>query len=232
MAGAVPVEELTLGLGAQSDGARVLALALGKMEGLRKLTVEHGRLSRPDMKAIAALPALEELKISEGVGAPGPWPSWLEAAKKICSGDATVEWATRMVVLGGRVDFVFDGVSLLSYAALHGKVEVAQFLVEKGADMDKAKNSGATPLFIACQQGHLGVVRLLVEKGADVDEARDDGGTPLLSASHKGHLEAARLLLEKGADMNKANDNGYTPLYIACYQGHPVSRIFSVRRFA
>ena len=220
VAGAVPIEELTLGLGAQSDGARVLALALGKMEGLRKLTVEHGRLSRPDMEAIAALPALEELTLGQGVGGLGPWPSWLEAARKLCSGDATVEWATRMVALGGRVDFAFHGMSLLSHAAYRGNIEVVRFLLEKGADMDKATNNGTYPLLMACLEGHLEVVQLLADKGADIDRALNNSCTPLYIACWKGRLEVARLLLEKGADVNKATNDGATPLYIACKKGH------------
>ena len=31
--------------------------------------------------------------------------------------------------------------------------------------------TGATPLFIACQEGHLDVVRLLVDRGADMAAA-------------------------------------------------------------
>ena len=48
-------------------------------------------------------------------------------------------------------------------------------LVEQGADIDKARNDGATPLFIASQNGHVDVVSVLLEQGADIDKARNDG---------------------------------------------------------
>ena len=55
-------------------------------------------------------------------------------------------------------------------ASLHcqkGHVEVAKLLVDRGADTDKARGDGATPLIIACQKGHLEVVKILVDSGAD-----------------------------------------------------------------
>ena len=50
-------------------------------------------------------------------------------------------------------------------------MDVVRVLVEQGADIDKAKNDGATPLFIASQNGHVDVVRVLVEQGADINKA-------------------------------------------------------------
>ncbi len=47
-------------------------------------------------------------------------------------------------------------------------------LIEAGADINKAEDAGATPLFIAAQQGHEAVVRALIEAGA-----RDTGVVPL-----------------------------------------------------
>ena len=58
---------------------------------------------------------------------------------------------------------------------MQGHVDVVRVLLEGGADIDKAIDDGATPLFIASQQGHVEVVRALVEGGADIDKARDGG---------------------------------------------------------
>ena len=52
-------------------------------------------------------------------------------------------------------------------------------LIEAGADVNKAMNDGATPLFMAAQWGHEAVVRALIEASADVNKATDDGKTPL-----------------------------------------------------
>ena len=47
-------------------------------------------------------------------------------------------------------------------------LDVVRLLVEKGAEMNKAKDDGATPLFYTCSYGHPDAVRLLVEMGAHI----------------------------------------------------------------
>jgi len=59
------------------------------------------------------------------------------------------------------------------------------FLVEKGADIDKAMIDGLTPLLIASFEGHLEVVRYLVENGVEIEKAQEEGASPLLSLLRK-----------------------------------------------
>ena len=73
-------------------------------------------------------------------------------------------------------------------------MDVVKILVERGADMNKADNNGATPLLIASQKGHVDVVKILVERGADINKATNDGYTPLDVAKHFNHTEIIRLL--------------------------------------
>jgi hypothetical protein len=40
--------------------------------------------------------------------------------------------------------------------------------ISEGADKEKAKSDGATPLLIACAKGHVEVVRLLISEGANL----------------------------------------------------------------
>ena len=50
---------------------------------------------------------------------------------------------------------------------------------DKGCDTEKAKDCGATPLYIACDKGHVDIVLLLLEAGrCDKDKAEDRGPTP------------------------------------------------------
>ena len=75
-----------------------------------------------------------------------------------------------------------------------------RLLLDKGAEVDRANQNGATPLFIACEKNHVDAARLLLEKGAnEVDQADKDGRTLLYMVCEKGHVDAARLLLERGA---------------------------------
>ena len=54
-------------------------------------------------------------------------------------------------------------------------MEVVSALLEQGADVDKAKNDGATPLYVASEKGDVNVVSVLLEQGADIDKACDEG---------------------------------------------------------
>ena len=55
-----------------------------------------------------------------------------------------------------------------------------------GADINKANDDGATPLYIATEKGHEAVVRALIEADADVNKANDDDETPLFTAAEEG----------------------------------------------
>ena len=75
-----------------------------------------------------------------------------------------------------------------------------QALIEGGADVDKASNDGATPLYMAAQKGQLKVLHLLVKATADINKSMNGGVTPLMVAAWQGHADCLRLLLGAGAD--------------------------------
>jgi cytohesin len=106
------------------------------------------------------------------------------------------------------------GFTLLHYAAMDGRHEIAKLLLEHGADPNIQDNNGRTPLHWAAWKGHLEVVELLLEHGADPN-VQDYGGMTPLHYAATGHLEVVELLLEHGADPNIKNNNGWTPLHYA-----------------
>ena len=71
---------------------------------------------------------------------------------------------------------------------------MARLLLEKGAQVDRARENGWTPLLIACQEGHADTARLLLDNGAEVDRAKEDGRTPLYIAKSQGHSSVVALL--------------------------------------
>ena len=101
-------------------------------------------------------------------------------------------------------------------ACSQGDVAAARRLLKKGAAVDQAKASGATPLYIACEKGHVDAARLLLDNGAEVDRAQEEGQTPLYIACQEGHVDAAKLLLDKDAEVDRAasgwRTKGQTPL--------------------
>ncbi|EOD20203.1 hypothetical protein EMIHUDRAFT_369223, partial [Emiliania huxleyi CCMP1516] len=80
------------------------------------------------------------------------------------------------------------------------------------------KQSGATPLIMACFNGHVESARLLLEAGAAIDQADEQGATPLFAACQDGHLEVAKLLSSYGA--SRAATPFGTPEEAATEEGH------------
>ena len=86
------------------------------------------------------------------------------------------------------------GSTALGHAAKHGHNEIAELLIENGADVSAKSLKGLTPLHYAAANGHKEIAGLLIEKGADV-KAKDEGGkTPLDVAIQFKELEIINLL--------------------------------------
>lgn len=110
-----------------------------------------------------------------------------------------------------------DGFTLLGLAAFFGHLELAQGLLDKGADPNKAANNAfrVTPLHSACAMANLKMVELLLQKGADVNAKQMQEVTPMHSTAHNGQTALVQLLADNGADLNATMENGQTPLVMA-----------------
>jgi hypothetical protein len=85
----------------------------------------------------------------------------------------------------------------LYHAAGGGRAEVAELLIDKGADVNAKDNGGRTPLIHAAHYGQKEVVELLITNGANVN-ANNGGETPLDWAIKRKHTETADLLRKHG----------------------------------
>lgn len=99
----------------------------------------------------------------------------------------------------------------LHFAAMHGSLDVARLLLERGADVN-SNTFRETPLHCALERHHLDVARLLLGKGANTNAEMKFRWTPLHSAAEKYQLDVARMLLEEGADVDAEDEQGKTPL--------------------
>jgi ankyrin repeat protein len=113
------------------------------------------------------------------------------------------------------------GMTPLLLALSYGRAEVANYLLEAGADATLADEAGNAALHQAAGGGHAEIVRLLLSRSkAELNVRGQDGGTPLLLALSQGHAEVAKYLLEEGADVTLADEVENTALYQAVGRGN------------
>jgi ankyrin repeat protein len=87
----------------------------------------------------------------------------------------------------------------LHWASEMGYADVAQILLEYGADINAVSDNGS-PLYLASSNGRLEIVRLLLERGAEVNIREPSSQTLFQVATERGHTEITKLLLEHGAN--------------------------------
>jgi ankyrin repeat protein len=115
--------------------------------------------------------------------------------------------------------------------------EVAELLLQRGAEVDAGEPDDWTALMWSAWKGDVEVMRVLIDHGADVNvQCSVEKRTPLIVASesdvisiaewvgrpnkdqplldHHRLLATVKLLVERGADVNRADVHGATPI---CY---------------
>ncbi|MGH0116773.1 UNVERIFIED_CONTAM: hypothetical protein FKN15_051499 [Acipenser sinensis] len=105
----------------------------------------------------------------------------------------------------------------LTLACCGGFLEVADFLIKAGADIELGCS---TPLMEAAQEGHLELVKYLLAAGANVHATTATGDTALTYACENGHTDVADVLLQAEADLEHESEGGRTPLMKAARAGH------------
>jgi hypothetical protein len=91
----------------------------------------------------------------------------------------------RALVRGGAKVDAHDGAkhcTALHMAARRGSVEVAEALLDCGADIEARDSVGETPLRRSVNCDKVGVAALLISKGADIHSQGSKGRTPFLAA--------------------------------------------------
>ena len=97
----------------------------------------------------------------------------------------------------------------------YNNLEVAEFLLERGADVNAQDKGGLIPLHNASSYGHLDIAALLIKYNTVVNATDKWGFTPLHEAAQKGRTQLCALLLAHGADTFLKNQEGQTPVDLA-----------------
>lgn len=103
----------------------------------------------------------------------------------------------------------------LHLAAGYNNFEVAEYLLENGADVNAQDKGGLIPLHNASSYGHLDIAALLIKHHTVVNATDKWGFAPLHEAAQKGRTQLCALLLAHGADAFLKNQENQTPIELA-----------------
>ncbi|KAF2349375.1 Poly(ADP-ribose) polymerase catalytic domain, partial [Trinorchestia longiramus] len=103
----------------------------------------------------------------------------------------------------------------LHLAAGYNNLDVAEYLLQKGANVNAQDKGGLIPLHNASSYGHMDLASLLIRYETNVNATDRWGYTPLHEAAQKGRTHLSALLLAHGADPFMRNQEGQTPLDLA-----------------
>ena len=172
-----------------------------RADGIRKAKAKEDAKKRLEERKIAG-------KLQKGVDAD------LAAAVENEDIDAVVE----ALDAGANIDKYFDvsgeGQTPMMYASISGYTEIANVLLDRGADLTIGmESSGFTPIHGAAYAGQPDVVKLLLDHGVDALHRHKDGFIPMHRAcwgSTPVHTESVLAFLEHGVDvMTTALDPEY-----------------------
>jgi ankyrin repeat protein len=235
-------------------GTTALMWAVGERHAAAvKTLIDHGA----DVNARSNFVPAANGRGFEGRTPVAPQPG--QAAEEFASGwltplmfaarEGDVESARLLVAAGADVNApASDGKDALGLAIFNGNYELASFLIDSKAQVNRADTQGFTPLFWAVDRRNmetapnfpwmvtadpLPLIRKLLEAGADPNalvnntpRARMRAGSPrivfataLMRAAFSGDLELVKLLLAKGADPAVVSKDNETVLEAAAALG-------------
>ena len=115
------------------------------------------------------------------------------------------------------------GTTVLHHAATRkNNGAIVKLLIEQGAGVNAANETGRTPIMKAAYWGGVEYIAPLLDAGADLDRVSNFGGTALYEATStsRENAEMIRLLISRGANIKAATKKGETPLMNAARWGN------------
>ncbi|KAL1694064.1 ankyrin repeat-containing domain protein, partial [Schizophyllum commune] len=116
-----------------------------------------------------------------------------------------------------------DIAGALLCAVRRGNIEIARYLIGRGASARGDRELPWAPICLAAIHGPLSMVRLLIDNGADIDHGQGIGNMAAIhAAAAVGYVSIVRLLVEHGARVNDVLDGRWTALHLAAMADHTI----------
>ncbi len=124
------------------------------------------------------------------------------------------------------------GTPFLCYAARNGKLDMVQWLLENGADIDAvSQDRGYSAVMDAVWKSNIPMVEMLVSKGANLNFVSRDGQTALILATGSENLQICRILVENGADPSIKDRMGMSSIdYATLFKKEEILNLYNVHK--
>ncbi len=106
-----------------------------------------------------------------------------------------------------------------AWVSISGRKDIAELLIEKGADINVKDKWNLTPLSRANQLGHWEVVNLLLEHGVELPSDLREIQKVAHYAAAKGHIKLFEQLMQRSKGTNLKNPEGGSFLHSAAEGG-------------
>ena len=113
-----------------------------------------------------------------------------------------------------------EGYTALHWACMRAHWDIAEYLIEKGADLNVVGGDGGTQINWAVHHDNVDIIKILIEKGAKLNIRNQWGMTELHTAIWRGNIHVVEYLLDHGSDPTIKTNEGWTAMHYAYRSGH------------
>jgi len=108
----------------------------------------------------------------------------------------------------------------LHWACMRAHWDVAEYLIENGADVSVQGGDGGTVMNWAVHHDNVKIIKLMIDKGAKLNIQNQWGITELHTAIWRGNIQVVEYLLDQGSDPLIKTNEGWTAMHYAFRSGH------------
>ena len=155
--------------------------------------------------ALLTVPTVSHAQFSDGY-------KFLEAVKK-ADGDEATKFLNKPGTTIVNARDVTSGQTGLHIAVARRDMRWTRFLIEGGARVNDANDTGETPLISAVHQKDIGIMRALLKAGANPDRPDNSGRSAREYARLQGATSATLAEIEARAKPGASGDAGAGPVY-------------------
>ncbi|XP_070579659.1 transient receptor potential cation channel subfamily A member 1-like [Ptychodera flava] len=112
-----------------------------------------------------------------------------------------------------------EGSTTFLLAVARSHIEIAEYCLDIGADINAQKCNGFTALHTAAVIGYVDMTTMLVRRGAKLNVVDHERMTPLHRAAMYGSNVVADVLIKNGSTLEARDVEGFTPFLAAAWKG-------------